>query len=365
MKRNFLLLALTLVAAALLAPATWAQMATVRGKVTDKEGKPIVGAKVEFINLDNGRKAELKTDKKGEYYSLGVMSGTYNVNFFDPQGAKLFSLGKVRVQLGQENVFDLDLKKEMAQAQQTAEQQMTPEQKKAQEEAQKENAKIKGLNEKLATAAQAQEAGNYEQAVQTLTEATQMDPTRDLLWFKLADAQRLWASKTTNDPAAQKQHYADAIQNYQKAIAIKPSGAYYNNLGEAYAKSGDTDDAVKAYDQAAQADPTEAGRYYFNEGAVLTNTGKVDEAVKAFDKAIQADPNKADAYYWKGVNLMGKATLKGDKMEAPAGTADAFNKYLELAPTGPYADPAKQMLASIGAKVETTFGKAKSSTKKK
>ncbi|MGH9522912.1 MAG: tetratricopeptide repeat protein, partial [Terriglobales bacterium] len=145
----------------------------------------------------------------------------------------------------------------------------------------------------------------------------------------------------------------------------KQQGAYYNNLGEAYAKSGDTAKAVQAYDQAAQVDPTDAGRYYFNEGAVLTNTGKVDEAVAAFDKAIQADPNKADAYYWKGVNLMGKATTKGDKMEAPAGTSEAFNKYLELAPTGPYADPAKQMLASIGAKVETTFGKGKSTTKKK
>ena len=72
---------------------------------------------------------------------------------------------------------------------------------------------------------------------------------------------------------------------------------------------------------------------------------------------------KADAYYWKGVNMMGKATLKGDKMVAPDGTAEAFNKYLELQPTGQFADPAKQMLASIGATVETNFGKKKASKK--
>ena len=53
-----------------------------------------------------------------------------------------------------------------------------------------------------------------------------------------------------------------------------------------------------------------AGTYYFNEGAVFTNTGKVDEAIAAFDKAIQIDPNNADAYYWKGVNMMGKATIR-------------------------------------------------------
>lgn len=365
MKRNFLWLALTLLAAAMLAPASWAQMAVVRGKVLDKDGKPMVGVHVQLISKDNGRKVELKTDKKGEYYSLGVLSGKYDINFSDSTGAHLFSLNGVTVSLSQENVFDLDLQKEMQRAQQNQQQQMTPEQKKALEEAQKENTKIKGLNEKLAAAQQAEDAGNFEQAVQALTEATQADATRDLLWFKLADAQRMWATKTTNDPAAQKQHYADAIQDYQKAIAIKPQGAYFNNLGEAYAKSGDTDNAVKAYDQAAQADPPEAGRYYFNEGAVLTNTGKVDQAIVAFDKAIQADPTKPEAYYWKGVNLMGKATLKGDKMEAPEGTAEAFNKYLELAPNGPMADPAKQMLASIGAKVETSFGNSKKPAKKK
>jgi tetratricopeptide (TPR) repeat protein len=114
-----------------------------------------------------------------------------------------------------------------------------------------------------------------------------------------------------------------------------------------------------------QNDPANAGAYYFNEGAVLTNTGKVDEAIAAFDKALQADPTRADAYYWKGIDLMGKATVKGDKMVAPAGTAEAFNKYLELAPNGKYADPAKQMLASIGATVETSYGKGKTTPKKK
>ena len=121
---------------------------------------------------------------------------------------------------------------------------------------------------------------------------------------------------------------------------------------------------MASYGQAAQADPTHAAQYYYNEGAVMTNTGKVDDAIQAFDKAIQADPTKADAYYWKGVNLLGKATVKGNKMEAPPGTAEAFNKYLELEPSGQFAQPAKDMLASIGAAVETSFGKGKTIKKK-
>ena len=62
--------------------------------------------------------------------------------------------------------------------------------------------------------------------------------------------------------------------------------------------------------------------------------------------------------------MIGKATLKGDKMVAPDGTADAFNKYLELAPTGSYSQAAKDMLASIGAAVETGYKKQKAGTKK-
>ena len=118
------------------------------------------------------------------------------------------------------------------------------------------------------------------------------------------------------------------------------------------------------YNKAAQLDPARAGQYNFNIGAVLTNAGKVDDAIVAFDKVIAADPTKADAYYWKGVNMIGKATLKGDKMVAPEGTAEAFNKYLELAPTGNYAQPAKDMLASIGASVETGFNKKKATARR-
>ncbi len=122
---------------------------------------------------------------------------------------------------------------------------------------------------------------------------------------------------------------------------------------------------MKTYDQAAQADPTAAAQYYFNMGAVLTNAGKADEAVAAFDKCIAADPTKAEAYYQKGVNLLGKATLQGDKMVAAPGTAEAFQKYLELQPTGGHSEEAKAMLASIGAPVETGFGTKKKAPPKK
>ena len=52
---------------------------TVKGVCKDIEGNPIADGVVVFVNQDNGQKYTLKTNKKGEYFSLGVGSGTYNV----------------------------------------------------------------------------------------------------------------------------------------------------------------------------------------------------------------------------------------------------------------------------------------------
>ncbi|HVO61492.1 MAG TPA: tetratricopeptide repeat protein [Terriglobales bacterium] len=368
MKRNLVLLGLAVILAVAYVPAVLAQATgTVKGVVKDQQGKPMAGAIVQYVSSETGRKYELKTNNKGEFFSLGVAPGRYTVTLLK-DGNEVFHFNGVPVTLDEEqNRLDVDLQKEQQRAAQG--QGLSPEQQKQMQEqkekTQKEQLTVKSLNEKLAAARAAMQAGTPEQAVQAMTEATQIDPNRDLIWFTLGDAYSAQAKKTeATDRAAAKPMYDQAIQAYQKAIAIKPMADYYNNLAQAEAKAGQTDQAIQAYSQAAQIDPTRAAMFYFNEGAVLTNTGKVDDAIEAFKKAIAADPNRADSYYWLGVNMIGKATLQGDKMVAPPGTAEAFNKYLELQPTGQFAEPAKQMLASIGASIETSFGKKKSSKTK-
>lgn len=374
MKQRFAIVTLVVLLAALCVPPVVAQSTgSVKGTCKDLQGNPYVGATVEYRSVDTGRKYTLKTNNKGEFFSLGIAPGKYNV-YLLKDGQEIYHFTNVPVAVD-ENVLDFDMKKE--QASQAQGQGISPEEiKRRQEEAEKvakETNTVKTLNEKLSISHDAMKAGNYDQAIQAMTEATQMDPNRDILWANLGDAYRVSAPKQT-DSAEKTKRYGEAVDAYQKAIDEKQKAAqagekdpnankvlasYYNNLADAEGKSGKADDAIKSYSQAATLDPTAAGTYYFNLGAVLTNAGKVDDAIAAFDKALAADPTKADAYYWKGVNLMGKATLKGDKMVAPDGTAEAFNKYLELQPTGQFADPAKQMLATIGATVETGFGKQK------
>jgi len=371
--RKYFILPLLLVVVGLSAPLAFAQTTgTVKGTCKDSEGKPIAQAEVEWTGIESGHTYKLKTNNKGEYFSLGIVPGKYNVKF-TKDGKEIFHINNITVGLD-EVVQDLDLKKEQVNAGQA--QGMTPEQAKARAEA---AAKVEGekktvgtLNEKLTAAKTASDAGDFETAIATLNEANQIDNTRDLIWFKLGDAYRMSAPKQT-DPEEKKKRYEMAATNYQKAIELRGASetaqkdpdnnakmaAYYNNLAEAYSKSNKIDHSAANYDKAAQLDPAHAATYFFNEGAVLTNAGKVDAAIVAFDKVIAADPTRAEAYYWKGVNLIGKATLKGDKMVAPEGTAEAFRKYLELQPEGKLAQPAKDMLASIGATIETGFGKKK------
>jgi tetratricopeptide (TPR) repeat protein len=373
MRKYFVLPLWIALVVGLSAPQALAQTTgTVKGVCKDSDGKPIAQAEVEWLGTESGHLYKLKTNNKGEYFSLGIVPGKYNVKL-SKDGKELFHINNIAVGL-EETSQDFDLKKEQANAAQA--QGMTPEQAKARAEAAakaaSETKTVGSLNDKLKAAAAATDAGDFDTAIATLNEANQIDGTRDLIWFKLGDAYRLSATKQA-DPAEKQQRYESAVTDFQKAIDLRSANeqeqkdpdtnkklaAYYNNLADAYYKSHKVDDAVASYNKALQLDPAGAAAYWFNIGAVLTNAGKVDDAIAAFDKVIAADPNRADAYYQKGVNLLGKATLKGDKMIAPDGTAEAFQKYLQLAPNGPYAQPAKDMLASIGASVETGFGKKK------
>jgi tetratricopeptide (TPR) repeat protein len=386
MKKYFAIFVLGILAAVLCVPAVFAQASgSVKGVCKDAQGNPFADAVVVWVNTDNGQKYTLKTNKKGEYFSLGITPGTYTITLYknadDLKANKETDHVKgFHVQID-ENTVDFDVKKEQENA--AKGQGLSPEQLKQMQEAQakqaKEGSTVKTLNEKLLAAKAASDAGDFDGAIAILTEANQIDATRDLVWFKLGDAYRLSAPKQT-DTAEKQKRFGEAADSYQKAIELKQDAikngkdkdpnatknlaAYYNNMADSYNRAGKIDDAVKTYELAAQADPGATAQSYFNIGAVLTNAGRADEANAAFDKCIAADPTRAEAYYQKGLNLMAKATLQGEKTIPAPGTVEAFQKYLEVAPTGPNAQNAKDMLASLGAKVEVGFDKKKAAAKK-
>jgi tetratricopeptide (TPR) repeat protein len=354
--------------------SAFAQTTSIKGYVKDPKG-PVAGAQVELKDQDTGRKYTLKTDKKGNFFSIGITPGKFDVTV--TKDGKVIFQDKFQATFDEDkNVMNIDLTPggagpaagaitnpaQPAQPQQQPK--LTEEQKKQIEETNKknaeilkENAKIGNLNVLLKQAITQGQAKDYDGAVQTMEQAEQIDAGQHALVFgQLGKA--LVADKK----------YPEGIENLNKAIQmgesqndpkIKPQlASYYDGLGEAYAKTGKIPEAIDAYNKEAEQDPTHAAQAYYNEGAVLTNTGKTDDANTAFNKAIQADPNKADAYYQRAINSLQKATVdKQGKMVAPPGTVADFKKYLELDPSGPYADGANQMLETLGEKVTTGFKK--------
>src|ERR1700730_19058986 len=243
MRKYFILSLLFILAVGLYAPLVFAQTTgTVKGVCKDSDGKPIAQAEVEWTGTESGHTYKLKTNNKGEYFSLGIVPGKYNVKL-SKDGKELFHFSNFPVGLD-EAVLDFDLKKEQVNAAQG--QGLTPEQAKAKAEAAakaaSETKTVGTLNEKLNAAKAASDAGDFETAIATLNEANQIDATRDLLWFKLADAYRMSATKQT-DPEEKKKRFEMAATNYQKAIELRGASetaqkdpdnnakmaSYYNN----------------------------------------------------------------------------------------------------------------------------------------
>ncbi len=363
------LLMLCALMAALSAPA-FAQFGAVRGVCKDKDGKPLAGIAVEYHEAGSSRTYKLKTNAAGEYFSIAILPGIYNVVLVQ-NGQEIFHLNGIQIATEEKQV-DMDLQHEQAVA---AKQPGGAGQPAAMTAAQqKEFALVKALNDKLVAANQSLASGDVDAAIKSLTEATEIDANHTLLWSKLGDVYLDSAPKqTTSDDRTAR--YLKATDSYQKAIDIKQKelaarpktaddaadlGHYYNNMAHAEAKSDKVDDAVKSFNQALQLDPERAPQYYYNLGAILTNSGRIDEAVAAYDKAIAADPAKPEAYYQKGVALIAKATTdKNGKVIPAPGTEAALNKYLELAPDGPYAQGAKGMIQYIGGTIEIRAGKTK------
>src|ERR1035438_3016800 len=99
----------------------------------------------------------------------------------------------------------------------------------------------------------------------------------------------------------------------------------------------------------------------------MYNAGKMKEAVEPLKKATELDPKSAQAWYLLGASLVGAMEYKkvGDKMEIvlQPGTAEAYQKAVELDPNGVYGQQAKQgleALAQMGAGIDTKLKKKKS-----
>ena len=102
----------------------------------------------------------------------------------------------------------------------------------------------------------------------------------------------------------------EAIENYKKALAVKPSFAdAWTNLGTAFMQKGEMEEAIADYRKALEIAP-ELPEANGNFGNALLQTGKYDQAIDYYERALRLKPNYADADYGISLALLqqGKAS---------------------------------------------------------
>jgi tetratricopeptide (TPR) repeat protein len=95
--------------------------------------------------------------------------------------------------------------------------------------------------------------------------------------------------------------YKEAIEEYKKAINVKPdyAEAYYG-LGNAYEDAGMHKEAIEEYKKAINVKPDYAEAYCYS-GVVYGKLGLYEDAIESFKQAIKVKPDYADAYCNLGV----------------------------------------------------------------
>jgi len=357
--------------------------ASVHGHVNNAAGIAITSGQIKLTTdksadpKDQKYKNTFDIDSNGDFKGAGIAPGDYLAIVF--VGANHVDFQDVTFKAGDDKVLNFDMtRKEYVDK-------MSPEDKKALEEYKKNAGAAMNANKVIANLNNAMKqvrddlatpTPNFDQDAKTMQQATSQKPDEAVLWFNLGAV--YIAQGDASVKAAKADHkswqtdetvikqYNDGIAAYHKGIdantaSKKPNpvdaGIAWNSIGNAQAKLGKIPEAQEAFENAVKLSPTTAGMVYGNEAAVLFNAGQGEAAAVAADKAIAADPNKPDPYYIKGQSLITKATVdpKTSKIVAPAGCAEAYQKYLELAPEGPHAADAKEILASMGQTVNTKY----------
>jgi tetratricopeptide (TPR) repeat protein len=392
MLKRTLSAAVALAAIALVTPAI-AQgpaPASVHGHVNDAAGGVMAGAQVKFTTDKTAEAKDRKypysfdTDAQGNYKATGLAPGDYVAIVF--KGATQADYQLITLKAGDDKTLDFDMTREEYLKS------LTPEERKNIEEFKKKNAAVTSANAVIAKlnatlktvradlAAAAPTKADVTADVANMKQAVDAKADVGLLWNTYGDtllaqgdhlaAEDKKAGKPSMSDEDVLKFYSDAIDAYKKSIDLDSAGskpnlpevaASYNQMGTALSRSGKTADAAAAFEGAVKADPSKAGMYYKNEAVVLFNTNQSDGALAAADKAIAADPNSPDPYWIKGQILIAKSTFdqKTQKLTAPPGCVESYNKFLQLAPDDPKAQGVREVLNSLGEKIDLNYKASK------
>ena len=299
----------------------FAQMGIIRGKVQDEQGNPL---KDVLIKIEGpARNYKLKTNKKGEFFRVGIpfrevfrvtaeKVGYVTTYLDNMKPGRPTEFGSTETQ----GVVNFTLKK--------AEGATGPGGVKLED-----RTVVAAVNKGLNLLGQ----GQYQQAVDAFRQALEKAPDYYYIWSNLGNAY------------VKMEQFDQAIEAFEKAIALDPkNGSLYTSLGNAYAGKRDTKKASQAFEKAASlaGSPADIAVSYYNMGITFVNLGQNQQAVDAFQKAIDTDPQNGEAHYQLGIVLLGMNRIR----EA----VDHLKKYGEVTPDGPNAPTAQSLVEELSSK---------------
>ncbi len=161
--------------------------------------------------------------------------------------------------------------------------------------------------------------------------------------------------------------YQDAVNTLEQAALLKPAVGTYIELGTDLAQVGKMPEAIAACDKVLTVDATaknmQAGCYK-NVAIVLTNKGKLLDSIAPLQKVTLLNPQDALAWKLLGDSLLSTMASKSQDGKMvyviPPGTIEAYQRYMQLAPNGPYSGEVKSALEGL-----VQFAKSPTGTKEK
>lgn len=293
----------------------WRGTGRLQGVVFDQDGNPIEGAVVKLrASRANNTGPEVKTDRKGKWAALGLISGGWNIDI----EASGFVTSKVSVSISEV-------------------QRIPPVEIRLDREA----------------AAESQEPSEQTVASTVPSEAV--------------------AAVEAGEALMKEQKYEEAIVEFEKAQTLLPDHMQLKQvLARAYYAAGRLKPAIALLKQVYAADPTNAGvlllltnlliedgqleegkamlekvpegtmqdpTALINLGILFLNKNEPQEAWSWLDRAVKLDLSRGESYYYRG--------LAAIQLKKLAEARADFQKVVELAPNSTEAKDSSEMLKSL------------------
>jgi tetratricopeptide (TPR) repeat protein len=155
------------------------------------------------------------------------------------------------------------------------------------------------------------DTGEIDNALDALSQAVKLDPYLAEAWFRLGIAYALVEKRDqeremvreeedNSDPKKptktnSEKAFEKAVATYKKIVAANDQDhlSYYN-LGRAYNKLNEDEDAAKALKQAVKLNPEDT-EYQTELGSILIKLAQYHEAIQPLKKAIELDPDNIRA----------------------------------------------------------------------